>query len=253
MNSLETPASKHLLRALALTISFLLVLNQCSSEAFAQAASSSSSSSQLPSPQQAPIPPQIAAAHSIFLVNDGADANFPVDAQIAYNDVYAALQAWGHYQLVTSPADADLIFDLRDIAPVVGVAGDANNVYSISGPAFRLSIKDPKTNVTIWTTNSPVEVVGRSAVRARWFNIAVTNLVSRVKVLANEPLTETETADLTLQPRFHGHGLAIGLFAITAGVAVASTLILKHEFNQNVANQHATACAQNPFFCTNTP
>ena len=66
-----------------------------------------------------------------------------------------------------------------------------------TAPPSSLSIKDPKTNVTLWTVTSPVEVAGRSATRARWLNIAVTNLVSRVKVLANQPLSETETADLT--------------------------------------------------------
>ncbi|MGA8940717.1 MAG: hypothetical protein WB439_16260, partial [Acidobacteriaceae bacterium] len=198
----------------------------------------------------APVPPQIAAAHTVFLVNNGADANFPVPVGEAYNDVYAALQAWGHFQLVTSPGQADLVFQLQDIAPITGVTSDLNdNVYSIDTPAFRLSIKDPKTNVTLWTITSPVDLAGRRAAQARWFNIAVTNLVSRVKVVSNQPLTETETADLTLYPHHHGLAFGITLAAVLTGASVAAALIMKHHFDQKVASQNAALCAQNPFFC----
>jgi hypothetical protein len=201
-------------------------------------------------PPQAPVPTQIAAAHNVFVVNNGADANFPISAQDAYNRVYAALQAWGHFQLVGSPDQADLVFQLSDIAPVTGVYGDRTGAYAINSPAFQLAIKDPKTNVTLWTIHSPVQIAGRKATRARELNIGVTNLVSRVKVLANQPLTDAETADLTTYPHYHGKGLAITLIAVTAGAGLAAGLILHHEFDQSVANQKATLCAQNPFFCT---
>ncbi|MGA7157066.1 MAG: hypothetical protein WBY53_09480 [Acidobacteriaceae bacterium] len=250
MNTDRTPAPACALRTLALILSSALLFNQCAATAFAQATSSSSSTPQAPPSQQAPVPPQIASARSILLVNDGADANFPVPANEAYNDVYAALQAWGHFKLVTTPDQADLVFQLQDVAPITGVGGDANYVYSITGPAFRLAIKDPKTNVTLWTITSPVDLAGRSAARARWFNIAVTNLVSRIKVLANQPLTNTETADLTLYPHHHGLAFGITLGAIVLGAGVATGLIMKHEFDQKVANQNAALCAQNTFFCT---
>jgi hypothetical protein len=204
---------------------------------------------QAPAPSQAPVPAQIAAARTIFLVNNGSDANFPIPAQDAYNRVYSALQAWGHFQLVASPDHADLVFQLRDIAPVTGVYGDRSGAYAINSPAFQLAIKDPKTNVTLWTINSPVEVTGRKAARERWLNIAVTNLVSRVKVLANQPLEEAETASLTTYPHYHGTGFAIGLTAIFLGVGVATGLIMKHEFDNKVASQNAALCAQNSFFC----
>jgi hypothetical protein len=200
-------------------------------------------------PPQAPVPTQIAAAHTVFLVNNGADANFPITAQDAYTQVYSALQAWGHFQLVSSPDQADLVFQLRDIAPVTGVYGDRAGTYAINSPAFRLAIKDPKTNVTLWTITSPVQIAGRRAARAHWLNIALTNLVSRVKVLANQPLNDTETADLTTYPHYHGTGFAIGLTAIVLGAGLATGLIMKHEFDNKVASQNAALCAQNTFFC----
>jgi hypothetical protein len=201
-----------------------------------------------PAPR-APIPIQIAAAHKIFLVNDGADANFPLSAERSYSEIYARLQDWGHFQLVRSPAEADLIFRLREIAPITGVSGDRNGVYSTDSPVFQLTIKDPKTNVSLWTITSPVQLAGRKKARERWLNIALINMVSRIKVLASQPLSATETADLTTAPRYHGAAFAITLVAVTAGAAVATGLIMKHEYDNSVANQNAALCAQNPFFC----
>ena len=236
------------LRTISAVLSLTILLTQCARAATFHQVPSTSQTPQAP-PSQAPIPTEIAAAHKVFLVNDGADQNFPMSAQEAYNLIYSAFQSWGHYQLVTSPDQADVIFELTDIAPITGISGDSNNVYSISGPAFRLAIKNPRTNVTLWTINSPVLIAGRKSTRARELNIAVTNLVSRVKVLANEPLSDTETADLTTYPRTHGKALAITLVAVTVGAGVATGLIMKHEFDNKVASQNAALCAQNAFFC----
>gem|GEM_PF-803001 len=254
MNASVNSAFTRTLRAISATLSIALLLNQCAYLANAQTATAPTQppppQSQATPPLQAPVPAQIAAAHTIFLVNNGADANFPTSADTAYSDVYTALQTWGHFQLVTSPDQADLVFQLRDIAPITGVYGDRAGTYAINSPAFQLAIKDPKTNVTLWTITSPAELAGRRASRERWLNIAVTNLVSRVKVLANQPLSDTETADLTLYPYPHRRAFAITLTAVLVGAGVAGTLIAKHEFDNNVASQKATLCAQNPLFCT---
>jgi hypothetical protein len=243
------------LRTIAAVLSFVILLNQSARAATIRQLAAIAQTQQAPpppqapAPSQAPVPTQIAAARTIFLVNNGADANFPMTALDAYNRVYSALQIWGHFQLVNSPDQADLVFQLRDIAPVTGVYGDRTGAYAINSPAFQLAIKDPKTNVTLWTINSPVEIAGHKAARARWLNIAVTNLVSRIKVLANQPLDEAETASLITYPHHHGAGFAIGLTAIFLGVGVATGLIMKHAFDNKVASQNAALCAQNPFFC----
>jgi hypothetical protein len=244
-----TPSSATL-RAISAILSIALTSTQCVHAATVQAATTPAPTPQTASPAQAPVPPQIAAAHTVFLVNDSAAANFPVTDDIAYNDVYAALQDWGHFQLVTSPGQADLVFQLRDIAPITGVYGDRTGAYAINSPAFQLAIKDPKTNVTLWTITSPVMLAGRRASRERWLNIAVTNLISRVKVLANQPLNDTETADLTLYPHYRGSAFGITLAAVLVGAGVGTAFLLKHEFDNKVASQNTALCKQNPFFCT---
>ena len=244
------------LRTIAAVLAFAILFNQSARAATIHQLAAAAQTPQAPpppqapAPSQAPVPTQIAAARTIFHVNNGADANFPITAQDSYNRIYSALQAWGHFQLVSSPDQADLVFQLRSIAPITGVYGDRTGAYAINSPAFQLAIKDPKSNVTLWTINSPVEVAGRKAARAHWLDIAVTNLVSRVKVLASQPLSQTETADLSTYPHYHGKGFAFALIGITLGAAVATGLIMKHEFDNKVANQNAALCAQNPFFCS---
>jgi hypothetical protein len=249
MNPAVSSTLTRALPAISAVLCLTLLFNQSIYAATVQNTPVPVQTPQTTPPPQAPVPTEIAAAHTVFVVNNGADANFPITAQDAYNEVYAALQAWGHFQLVSSPDQADLVFQLRDIAPVTGVYGDRTGAYAINSPAFQLAIKNPKTNVTLWTINSPVLIAGRKATRARELNIAVTNLVSRVKVLANQPLSETETADLTTYPHYHRTGLAITLVAVTVGAGLAAGLIMKHEFDNKVASQNAALCAQNPFFC----
>jgi hypothetical protein len=212
---------------------------QANAQAMANAQAAAADTQTAPAPIQrpapvplapnAPVPAQIAAAHTVFLTNSGADANFPVDETQAYNDVYAAFQSWGHYQFVASPAQADLIFQLHDVAPITDVTGGRGGVYSLSSPAFQLTIVDPRTNTSLWTVTSPVNVTGSKSTRARWFALSVANLISRVKVLANVPLTPTETADLTTVPKYHGMRTALIVTSVAVGLGVAGALIAIHE------------------------
>src|SRR3984885_6339287 len=151
----------------------------------------------------APVPSQIPQAQTIFLTNSGSDPNFPIDETKAYDDIYAALQTWGRYKLVSSPEQADLVFQLRGIAPITDVTGNRGGVYSVTSPAFQLTILDPKSNIAIWTITSPVNVTGKNQVYACWVSISETNLVSRVKVVAGQSLSPEENADLTTVPKYH--------------------------------------------------
>jgi hypothetical protein len=106
---------KNVLRTVALLLAYVLTFQQ-----LAHAAKPSRKLTalqlQADTPTVAPVPAQIAAAHTVILAND----------------VYAALKAWGRYQLVDSPAAADLVFQLRDVAPITDVTGNRGGVYSIT-------------------------------------------------------------------------------------------------------------------------
>lgn len=100
-----------------------------------------------------PLPAPIVTAHKIFVSNapgDALPASFGGPAR-PYHDFYAAMQSWGHYQLVSSPTDADLILEISFSHPIVGV-----NVMSSSGGGsasamlLKLVIVDPKTNIPLW-------------------------------------------------------------------------------------------------------
>jgi hypothetical protein len=188
----------------------------------------------------APVPSQIQQAQTIFLTNSGSDPNFPIDSTKAYSDIYAALQTWGRYKLVNSPEQADLVFQLKGVAPITDVSGNRGGVYSITSPAFQLTILDPKSNIALWTITSPVSVKGKSQVLERWVSISETNLVSRVKVVAGQPLSPDESADLTTVPKYHNTTTLLIVGGVVVGAAIAGGLIAHHEFENGLANQKAT-------------
>jgi hypothetical protein len=189
--------------------------------------------------QPAPPPSQIASAQTIFLTNAGEDANFPIDTADSFNGLYAALKSWGHYRLVPSPDQADLVFQLHGVAPITNITGTRGDISSITSPAFQLVILDPKTNVALWTITSPVDLAGRGQTRARWVSLAESNLVSRIKVIAGQPLSPAESANLTTVPNRHrGRNIAIAVGAFT-GVAVGGALIGHHLYENSVANGKA--------------
>ena len=194
----------------------------------------------------APVPSQIQQAQTIFLTNSGSDPNFPIDATKAYNDIYTALQTWERYKLVNSPDQADLVFQLKGIAPITDVSGNRGGVYSITSPAFQLTILDPKSNIALWTITSPVNVTGKNEVLARWVSISETNLVSRVKVVADQSLSRDETADLTTVPKYHNAMTILIVTGAFVGAAVAGGLIMYHLHENALANMKASQDA----FCT---
>jgi hypothetical protein len=196
----------------------------------------------------APVPSQIRQAQTIFLTNSGSDPNFPIDATKTYNDIYAALQTWGRYKLVSSPEQADLVFQLRGIAPVTDVTGNRGGVYSVTTPAFQLTILDPKSNIALWTITSPVNVTGKDQVLARWISISETNLISRVKVVADQSLSPDETTDLTTVPKYHNGKATLIVLGAFVGAAVAGGLIMYHLHENSLANMKASQdafCAAN--------
>ncbi len=133
----------------------------------------------------APMPTAIQTGKRVFLGNAGVDGS-SLQAFRAYGDInqpynwfYTAMKNWGRYELVGSPADADLVFEISFTAPLAG-----NEKLLMAEPCLRLEIFDVKTHFLLWTIVEPVQGAIRKATWESNFNTGVTNLVSNLKQIA---------------------------------------------------------------------
>jgi hypothetical protein len=136
----------------------------------------------------APIPEQILAAKKIFIANAGGDEmaeNDPIftgGPARAYNQFYDAMKTWGRFAIVSSPAEADMLLEIRqDVSAVTPTGRSAASSSYI--PQFSLKIRDPKSNALLWGFNIHTTFgIGQSASDAN-FDQAVDRLVTDLRVL----------------------------------------------------------------------
>jgi len=142
----------------------------------------------------APVSPQIATARKIFISNAGIDStSLPAfkkagEPDQPYNRFYAAMKSWGRYELVTTPADADLVFEVRFTTPLIG-CNELNGFQS----QFGLTILDTKTHFRLWTITELVKGANRKPAWDKNFSDAVTNLVDDVRKLVPQPAGSTNS------------------------------------------------------------
>ena len=89
----------------------------------------------------------------VFIANAPGDAIAPAIGgnYSAYNQFYAAIKTLGQYELVSSPTEADLVFEISFINSLAEVGGTSSTGCSSSrNPTLRLVILDPKTQVPLW-------------------------------------------------------------------------------------------------------
>ena len=133
----------------------------------------------------APVPPQIAAAHKVFISNAGADSSAQAafkragEPDQAYNHFYSAMQGWGRYELVSNPSDADLVFEIRFTMPTY--VTDTTTSYE---PQFGLTIVDTKSHFTLWSLTESVQGAFRKATWLKNFDQGLGNLMDDLKKLA---------------------------------------------------------------------
>jgi hypothetical protein len=102
----------------------------------------------------APLPSAVVNAKKVFLTNGGG-------SNLAYDTFYSEMKQWGKYEIVGSPADADLIVELA-----YRVEHDGTRVWSSSNsydgttqvhsaqivdPQLTLTIFDAKTKNSLWS------------------------------------------------------------------------------------------------------
>ena len=110
-----------------------------------------SAQSKTPMPPPAPVPPQLAAAQTVFIANAGGESlDTVIDETVfdggpdrPYHELYAAMKSWGRYQLASAPGSADLVLEIS------GELTDTGLKLPLLGP-LRLQIIEPKTHITVW-------------------------------------------------------------------------------------------------------
>ncbi len=195
-----------------------------------------------PPAPQAPtgaLPARIASARTVLLTNVGISARLGLDPNQLYNDIHSRLQQWGYYQLVSNPQEADLIFQLDEIDPRNGEnVTPGTDLYNRT-PYFRVLILDAKTGIALWTVTAPIYITGKKTY-AQWMDISEQGLITRLKALAQQPVSPAEQAALTEYPSHHLRtGLLILLIAAPVAGAVGGYVAYRHSVNDMKASQDA--------------
>jgi hypothetical protein len=167
-----------LLRGFVLRIA-LLFLACFSPAVFAQQADSS----------PAPVPPEILSAKTAFVANLGGDcepfgnnSDFTGGPDRAYNQFYAAIKRWGRYELVPSPVNASLIFEIHFTCPI-----RFDGTMTQIDAQVHVSIREPKTQTVLWGFTRHIEGAAKQSNRDRNFDKALATLVDDVKKLVARP------------------------------------------------------------------
>jgi hypothetical protein len=134
-----------------------------------------------------PVPPAISAARRVFISNAGMDGislaifRRAADKDQPYNTFYAAMKSWGRYELVRDPSEADLVFEIRFVAPLT----DADKLPTYA-PQFHLTVMDAKSRFILWSLAAPVEGAIRKATWYKNVDVGMADLMADLKAIAGQ-------------------------------------------------------------------
>jgi len=145
-------------------------------------------------PLPGPIPPALTSARTIFVSNAGADSGlfpqpFSGDTDRGYTQLFAALNATRQFDLVPDPSSADIVLELRLIAPNGPTGGNKQNGASDPVPMFRLVIYDRKTHYILWTLTKSIGVALLQKTHDRNFDDALNSIILDFQHLTGKPPT----------------------------------------------------------------
>jgi hypothetical protein len=146
----------------------------CIAAAIALLAIPIATEAKVPDPPAAPIPTQILTAKKVFISNSESTADIIFGVRdLTYNVLYDHMKNWGKYELVSAPADADLIFNI--------------NFVILVNQQLRLVVLDPKTHTVLWTFAEPVQPWNRQSTGRKNFDQTMSKLVDDVRKLTALP------------------------------------------------------------------
>jgi len=91
----------------------------------------------------------------------------------AYDGLYSALKDWGRFEMVLTPSDADLIFQIHVVCPSI----------KEGHPLLELQILDPKTRIALWGFSENADPAELQKNRDTNFERALSRLTQDVKAL----------------------------------------------------------------------
>jgi hypothetical protein len=135
----------------------------------------------------APIPSQLLTAKKVFISNAVAVSDAKIwtggSAQ-PYNELYAALKSWGHYEIVTAPVDADLVLQISFSDTLSGVGGTTQSgPISSNTTEFSVVVLDIKTHTILWTINEKTSMGHMQKGRDQALTASINALVDSLKAL----------------------------------------------------------------------
>ena len=148
-----------------------------------------------------PIPTQIITAKKVFIANAGGDDPgidepiFSGGVDRSYNQFYDAMKSAGRYELVGSPAEADLLFEIRfTVSTSTTKVFKGDSIGSTLDPQFRLEIRDPKTSTLLWAFTEHVQWAILQGNRNRNFDQASGRIVTDVLALGGRAVAAATTS-----------------------------------------------------------
>lgn len=142
----------------------------------------------------APVPTPLLKGKKAFISYELGDVtDFPSaysgGPERAYSEFYAQMKAWGRFELVMDPKDADLIFAIRFV-----------DSPGLSVPQIRVGISDAQTHVALWGFVEQVDPAIFKKHRDASFSQAIQLLVGDIQTLltagaAPQPAGKTRLSD----------------------------------------------------------
>lgn len=139
---------------------------------------------------QAPVPAPLVNGKKAFISYELGDVTaFPQaysgGPERAYGEFYSAMKAWGRYELVSDPSQADVVFAVRFSDPI-------NTM-----PQIRIGVTDARSRIALWGFVEQVDFKFRKKNRDLAFTDSVKLLVTDIQTLLGQNATASVAAPST--------------------------------------------------------
>jgi len=146
---------------------------------------STTKSAKRPQGTNAPIPPALTSAHKVFLANGGSDAGlfphpFTGTQDRAYGYLYQALSAGGRFQIVDSPAKADIVLELQLSSPLGPLGNNKQKGTADPLPTFKLIVYDRPSHYVLWTITQTIDPANLQKTHDKNFDTALDLLIAQL-------------------------------------------------------------------------